>query len=193
MLRTDNACQTCGLPTPAGQTCGRCVNDPPAFDSLLSACLYRFPLSAIIQQYKFKARLEYAYPLSQLLVDVLRQQAGSLPQCILPVPLHKTRQRRRGFNQAIELARPIAKQLGIRLDYTSCLRHKNTRQQASLSLAERSTNLNDAFSVRPGLRYRHVAILDDIVTSTNTVNALARMLRRHGVETIEAWCIARAV
>ncbi len=189
-----NPCKKCGLPIPQGSHCGRCLTHPPPFEALISACVYQFPLSPIIQQFKFSARLYFAYPLSQLLADRLLQDSGrTWPECIIPVPLHNARQRQRGFNQAVELARPVAKRLNIALDHGSCTRHKHTRQQASLKRSQRQANLHKAFSLRRAISYRHVAIIDDVVTTANTVAAMAEMLRSHGVETVEIWCIARAL
>ena len=107
------------------------------------------------------------------------------------MPLHKQRLRERGFNQALEVSRIIAKSLEIKLDYTLCLRHKSTPFQSGLSAKQRKLNLKDAFTVTKSHQYKHVAIFDDVVTTGTTVNELARQLRLSGVTTIEVWAIAR--
>jgi len=114
-----------------------------------------------------------------------------LPECIIPVPLHKHRLHERGFNQALELARLIARQLKVPLNYSLCRREKATPFQSGLSARQRKQNLRNAFNVIQTPAYNHVAIFDDVVTTGSTVNELARQLKEEGVEIIEVWAIAR--
>lgn len=114
------------------------------------------------------------------------------PQRLIPVPLHRKRYHQRGFNQAIEIAQPISRQLNIPLDTRCCLRRVDTTAQAELHADERRKNIRGAFQVRHHINYKHVAIIDDVVTTGATVNELAKMLRKEGVTKIEVWCCARA-
>ncbi|MDE2273435.1 MAG: ComF family protein, partial [Gammaproteobacteria bacterium] len=110
----------------------------------------------------------------------------------IPIPLHSARLRERGFNQALELARPVSRRLQLCLDARTCLRRKNTAVQSKLDAKERRRNLIDAFEVRTSLQGVHVAILDDVVTTGATVGALSRALREAGAARITVWSLARA-
>ena len=115
-----------------------------------------------------------------------------LPDGLLPVPLHSSRQRERGYNQALELARPIAKQLQIPLFNDLATRIKPTPPQSSLSLRQRRHNLKDAFIVNYSVKNKHIAIIDDVMTSGTTVNALAHKLKQAGARRVSVWCCCRA-
>jgi len=114
-----------------------------------------------------------------------------MPEIIIPVPLHRTRLRERGFNQALEIARPIARSLSIPVDYKSCERVRKTSAQSLLPAAERRKNIKGAFRVTRPIAARHVAILDDVMTTGHTVQELAATLRKAGVERIDVWVVAR--
>lgn len=131
--------------------------------------------------------------LGKLLADALAtRHSDSLPQAIIPVPLHHKRQRDRGFNQALEIARPVARALKIPLNFKSCHRIRSTMAQSTLNAEKRRANIRGAFKIKEKLNIRHVAIIDDVITTGQTVNELSRMLRQHGVNNIEVWSIARA-
>ncbi len=116
------------------------------------------------------------------------------PQLILPVPLHRNRLRERGYNQALELGRPIAQRLAIPLSSRLVRRVRPTLPQSDMgSPAARRRNLTGAFqAVEPHAVVQHVAILDDVMTTGATVMELARLLRREGVRRVDVWCCARA-
>jgi len=127
------------------------------------------------------------------MAEALMERVGdSAPEALVPVPLHRARLRERGFNQAVEIARPLAARLGIELDLNCCERVRNTAEQTRLDAAQRSRNLRDAFRVVRQVPYRHVAIVDDVLTTGSTVASLAGTLRAAGVEEIEVWSCARA-
>ena len=202
-----HACARCGTELPqtlytpkqrltranAPYICGECLHRPPGWHSLTALCQYEYPATTMIQALKYQAKFANAKLLSSLLVTELkRQPQDQLPQCILPVPLHPERQKQRGFNQAIELARPIAKALNIPLDINSCVRTTNTPSQAGLDKLMRLQNLIDAFSLKKIPPYKHVALFDDVVTTGNTVRCLCKLLHDAGIERVDVWCIARA-
>ena len=114
------------------------------------------------------------------------------PDLILPVPLHKSRYRQRGFNQAIEIGRTVAGKLQIPLDLTSCKRHRDTPHQSQLSAKKRRKNLKNAFSVIKPIHARHIAILDDVMTTGSTAHELAYVLKKAGVSRVDVWVCARA-
>lgn len=190
-------CIICSSPLPhqtdeKSLVCGVCQQYPPTYTTSLIPHLYASPLKQLITQLKFHANLSYAPLLVHKLVDLVKQRR-KLPDCIIPVPLHKQRLRERGFNQALELARIVAVNLNIPLDYSICQRTKSTPFQSGLSAKQRKQNLRNAFSVTKEHSYKHVAIFDDVVTTGMTVNELAKQLKLSGVETVEVWAIARTV
>ncbi len=195
-------CPRCGQPVvgAGGEPapwCGRCLRSPPAFDTLSAAFEYADPVAWLVQQLKFRRRLALARLLGELLAEHLAGRAsgtgGDLPDCLVPVPIHGARLRERGFNQSLELARPVARRLGVPIDRRSCRRVRPTRAQSDLPPAARGRNVRDAFAVDAAFRSRHVAILDDVVTSGHTAHEVARALRRAGAERVQVWTLARAV
>jgi ComF family protein len=126
-----------------------------------------------------------------MLPRLLRRPAPP-PDCLIPVPLHPTRLRQRGYNQALEIARPIAARLKIPLEVHAVRRIRATPAQALLPLRERARNVRGAFFARTRFDGRRVAIVDDVMTSGHTANSLAQCLRRAGAEDIEVWVVARA-
>ena len=192
-----SACVLCAIPFPKAHTlnvsliCGKCQSNPPHYTTSLIPHLYASPIKELISQLKFQGNLSYAPLLAQVFIRTLKHRKNNLPDCIIPVPLHKQRLQERGFNQALELARIIAKQLKIPFDYELCQRNKSTPFQSGLSAKQRKQNLKNAFAIPKSHNYKHVAIFDDVVTTGTTVNELAKQLKQSGVETIEIWAIAR--
>lgn len=189
-----HACPRCSVPLPAHtpiNVCGHCLRQPPRYTRLLSLFQYETPADHLITALKFHGKLAHARLLGELLGAQLATQIEILPQRIIPVPLHRARLRERGFNQAVELARPIAARFGIPIDVGSCVRVRATPAQSTLPATRRKANVSDAFRVRRPINATHVAILDDVVTTGHTVNELARVLRRSGVKIIEVWAVAR--
>ena len=171
--------------------CGHCLSQPPAFDETHSPFIYDENISFLIRQLKFNRHYANARLLGTLLADSILTSV-ELPQCIIPVPLHRSRYSERGFNQAIEIAKTLAKQLDIPVDLNSCKRHRITQHQSNLPAKQRRKNLKNAFSVVKPLKYQHVAIVDDVMTTGTTVNELAKALKKSGVERVDVWVCARA-
>jgi ComF family protein len=190
-----NACTQCGTPLPVqaeDSRCGRCQQRPPAFDTTTALFHYQPPVDYLIKQLKFAHELALIPLLSALLSARLTTRAAPLPALLVPVPLHHTRLRERGFNQATELARRVGRELGIRSDHRLCKRNRDTRPQSLLSPNARRLNLRNAFSVQGSGVAGHVAIIDDVMTTGHTSNELARVLKQAGAERVEVWVIARA-
>lgn len=187
------ACPRCATPMPAADTslCGQCQQRPPAFDSSLVLFHYEAPMDHLIQGLKFHAQLSYARLLGTLMARHLTTGQNDI-DCIIPVPLHPLRLRERGFNQALELARPIARHLQLPIDTRHCQRIRHTHGQADLPLARRHTNIRNAFRASNPGGWQHVAIIDDVMTSGQTVNALARALKQAGVKKVSVWSCCRA-
>lgn len=191
------ACSQCALPLTVPGTrdpiCGRCQKTPPAYNHSFSLFVYAHPVDYLIQRLKFNAKLSHARLLGELMATHLKQQVEILPEVIIPVPLHRSRLRERGYNQALEIARPIASQLAIRINYRSTVRLRATSAQSDLPAKERHGNVKGAFGVVNPINARHVAIVDDVMTTGHTVQEFAAVLRRSGVEVIDTWVVARAV
>ncbi len=187
-------CQVCGRPLAATQaTCGRCLRRPPRYHRSRIPFHYASPVDRFVQALKFEGQLQHARLLGELLAAAGEVIPVARPQLLLPVPLHPRRLRQRGFNQALEIARICGRRLHIPVTAGACERIRDTRPQTDLSGAERRRNVRDAFRViRTTSLPPHVAIVDDVVTTGQTVSELARVLRRHGVTTVEVWAVARA-
>lgn len=196
------ACYRCALPLygiaqdtaqeSSAPLCGRCLNDPPSYDHTLSTFRYAHPVDHLIHDLKFNRKLAIARLLGELMAQELKKRIRTPPQMIIPVPLHPTRLRERGYNQATELARPIARELNIPIDYRLCQRQRATAIQSDLPASERLRNVKGVFRVVKKLPVHHVAIVDDVMTTGATVTELAATLRHAGAEKIDVWVCARA-
>ena len=147
----------------------------------------------MIRKLKYQARLELARALSGPLLELLEPARRAPPECLIPIPLHRDRQRRRGFNQAREIALILARALPLPVDDQLVRRHKPTAQQFDLRPEHRARNVKDAFSLVETMSYKNIAIVDDVLTTGATANELARLLKAHGAEQVQVWCLARAV
>lgn len=188
------ACTCCAMPLgnrpAAGACCGSCLADPPPFERAVVALHYAFPVDAAIKRFKFNGRLHYSPALAEILLSV----ADDLPtdvDALLPVPLHRWRQMRRGFNQATELARPVARHLGVPL-VGNVRRAVATPYQSGLDARQRRRNLASAFAVRGAVGAKHVAIVDDVVTTGATCRQLAAAMLQRDVEKVSVLALARA-
>lgn len=168
---------------------------------------YQPPIDHLILGLKFGNRLTHAKLLGTLLAQHLQQHyeqqhykqqnhnLKSKPEIIIPVPLHNTRLRERGYNQALEIARPISRLTHIPINTRFCQRIKNTQAQSLLKAGERKKNMQDAFTIPdaiPGaVPYKHVAVIDDVITTGNTMCELCKQLKRAGIEQIDVWSCAR--
>ncbi|QJD30693.1 ComF family protein [Methylococcus geothermalis] len=191
--RIGTACLHCGEPLPDGapSPCGRCLQQPPPFDSCRAAFHYEEPIRHLIHGLKFDHRHACARTLGELTARHFREYAEP-PDVIVPVPLHPSRYRERGFNQSLEIARHLSRNLNLPLELHACTRSRTTRPQAQLSAKERAKNIRGAFRLEREIEARHIAILDDVVTTGATVSELARTLRKTGIARIDVWAVARA-
>lgn len=162
----------------ANKECGDCLIDPPLTDRNVTLFYYTFPVDSLITQLKFRKKLSYAYSLGHLLTkEVLKQyhlDNRELPECLLPVPLHKSRLAIRGYNQAVEIARPLKKCLKIPIELRAVKRTKATLAQTLITIEERPKNMQGAFSLVREFNYNHIAIIDDVITSFSTITSLAK-------------------
>ena len=192
LIKVARPCQLCGLENPGRDNiCAACLYDPPRWQSMTAPWQYSGLTRDLLLQLKFSESLHLAYCLVSTIVDYFDNQQ-SRPEVLLPVPLHKNRLLQRGFNQAFEIARILSAQLDIKLDSDILTRVRDTTAQAGLSAGKREKNLLKAFHCLP-CNYRHVALVDDIITSGSTANEITKVLHRAGIETVEIWGLARVI
>lgn len=187
------ACKRCGLPVEDHTLCGPCATDPPYFEHTIAAMYYSSPVDSFITQLKYHRRMHYTRILAGLMRPVIQAQVREWPQCLMPVPLHPRRLRQRGFNQALELARLLAKPLRLAVDYRSLQRTRDTPPQTQFPADERQRNIKKAFTLRRPVPYQHVALVDDVMTTGATANEIAQLLLQNGVKRVDVWLCARAV
>lgn len=201
-------CYRCALPLPLPEAdqqpasdsgvllCGECLSVPPAFHRSVCGGDYQPPFSGWLRQFKDQRDLRDGRLLCRRLEQTLRHayQTDSWPQWLLPVPLHWRRQLRRSFNQSAWLAKQLQAQLGI--PARAALRRRRAgSDQRQLGRRQRQRSLHRVFDLAPGhhssLQGAHVALVDDVVTTTATVRALSRELLRQGVARVDVWCLCR--
>ncbi len=189
----DSPCGRCGLPLSGDArtrgVCGGCLRRPPPFVSATIPFLYRSPIDELIRGLKFDARLERARLLGMLLSRALTGRRT--PSAIVPVPLHRDRLRARGFNQALEIGRPVGRALRIPVLSSALRRTHRTTPQTGLPAAARRRNVRGAFEAAAPLPFDRVALLDDVVTTGATIADAARACRRAGALEVEVWAVAR--
>lgn len=188
-------CPRCALPLavplPPGSVCGVCQRRPPAFDRCIAALRYETPVPTLVGAAKFRGRLASGRLLAYLIADAVRGAGLPLPAVLVPVPLHPRRVAERGYNQALEIGRHVAADLGIGLAAQDCRRVTATAPQTGLDEAARRRNVRGAFAALDPWPWPHTAILDDVVTTGSTVAELARALRRAGAAQVDVWAAAR--
>lgn len=189
--RGGRSCPRCAAALPRGGVCGACLRRPPAWDAAVAAFRYAFPVDRLIRRLKYDGRLEHGRLLGRLLGRAVRHRPT--PDLVLPVPLHVSRWRERGFNQAAEIARSLTRASSLALADGLCLRVRATPPLWRMGPGARHRLLAGAFELRRPLPAgARVAIVDDVLTSGATAGALARSLRRAGAGWIEVWAVARA-
>ncbi len=192
-----SACARCALPLPASahdraedRLCGQCLCAPPPVEATRAPFVYAFPLDRLLPRLKFHQGLAAGRLLTQLVTATFAD--APRPDALVPVPLHRDRLRERGYDQALELARPLSRALDLPLRDGLLARRKPTAPQSRLDAAARRRNLKDAFEVATRAPLpAHVALFDDVMTTGATLHAAAKALRRAGVCRVDAWVCAR--
>lgn len=182
------ACPVCGEGSPAGCVCGECLRSPPYFDATIAAFRYAFPVDKLIQSLKYRQHLA----LASILADAMARRQCPAGDLMLPVPLSAQRLRQRGFNQALEIGRPLARMRGLPLLVEQCSRARDTVPQATLPWKERHSNIRHAFECAADLAGKTVIVVDDVMTTGATLNELARCLKGCGAGRVVNWVVARA-
>ena len=191
--KNNKACPTCAVPMPVPMLCAECLQRPNHnITSIFTLYKYQYPINRLIQEMKYNARTDIAYSMGKQLGLAVQEHGLHLPQCVIPVPLHNSRVAGRGYNQSLEIARPLANILNIPVDLKICKRIFKTLPQTGLPASHRRRNIHGAFSITHASLYDHMVIIDDVVTTGATVNEMARVLVRAGVKRIDVWACARA-
>ncbi len=182
-------CAVCALPLASGAVCGHCLQRPPRFDRVVAVFAYRFPVDALIHAFKYGGRLALAGALGEALARTVARDVDA----IVPMPLAPQRLAERGFNQALEIARVIARRTGIPLTARACRKVVETPPQAALPWKERAKNVRRAFVCDADLNGQRIAVVDDVLTTGATLNELARVLRKAGAAEVVGWVVARTL
>jgi ComF family protein len=197
----NNPCRLCGIALDVSvvkaTVCGSCLLEPPPFTFCKAVFEYETPIKELLTAFKFNAKFSAGELLAELLCEQLQgcYAAESLPQILVPVPLHGNRLRSRGFNQTALMARVLAHRTGIPVLARGLLKIRDTPPQQSLKATQRRQNLRSAFALSDSLNTTHldhVLIIDDVVTTMSTVVSVTRVLRRAGIRRVDVWAIARA-
>ncbi|HEY0660988.1 MAG TPA: double zinc ribbon domain-containing protein [Lysobacter sp.] len=194
------ACPRCAIPLPApAPACGACLQRDAALarrgrarplTEVHAACVYAAPIDRLLPRFKFHHDLAAGRLLAQLMAETCALLPR--PDALLPLPLHRARLRRRGYDQALELAKPLARVLELPLLDGALIRIRNTAPQSRLDATQRHRNLRGAFALRGGAALpAHVVLVDDVMTTGATLHAAATALRRAGVARVDAWVCAR--
>lgn len=192
-----DACQICALPLPTnGLTCGQCLKIPPAFTQVVAPWTYGFPIDSLITRFKHSANWPYGRLMAELLTQSLHfrfDEGLHRPDALVPVPLARKRLRRRGFNQAAMLAQWLGGELQIACDEQLVIRTQDTSAQQDLNARARQHNLRKAFALHPraSIGGRHLALVDDVLTTGATARTLARLLMDAGASRVDVYCLAR--
>jgi ComF family protein len=186
----EHSCTRCALPLPMRGICGECLSRPFAFDDASACFVYAYPLDRLVHRFKYAGDLGIGRWLALRLAD---RVAGMRPDVVVAPPLTRARLRQRGFNQALEVAKVVARRVRAKCEISTLARTRETSPQPGLDRRERQANLREAFRGARDFDGLHVAIVDDVMTTGATMDAIAAVLRRRGATRVSAWCIARAV
>ncbi|MCD5995307.1 ComF family protein [Pseudomonas sp. CDFA 602] len=190
-------CEYCALPLPMhGMSCTQCLIKPPAFAQVAAPWLYDFPVDSLITRFKHNGK----WPMGRLMAELCGQflqhrfdEGLSRPDCLVPVPLANRRLRERGYNQAAMLANWLGKKLELPVDEHHVRRSRETSAQQGLDAKARKRNLRDAFSLIDAewVRGKHLALIDDVLTTGSTAEVIASLLSRAGARRVDVYCLAR--
>ena len=185
----EERCRICATPLESGTTCGACLERKPHFDSVTAAHPFVFPIDALVRNYKYAGNLA----LAPLLANRIARVVCGHVDAIVPMPLAPERLRERGFNQAHELARHVARALQLPVLPSACRKVTETPPQAALPWDERARNVRGAFVCDIELTGKRIAIVDDVMTTGATLNELSRNLKRAGAASVCGWVLARTL
>ena len=189
------ACERCALPLSlpkVDRLCRACRERMPPQDFCLAPWRYEFPVDCMIQQYKYHGWRAPGRALALNWVGQCARRPWSQPDLLLPAPIAPERLQERGFNQAAEIGDWLSQATGITMNAALLARRPGYQAQAGLGRAERRDNLRGAFFLRKDSQLpAHVAIVDDVITTGASGEAMATCLRKAGVARVDLWALAR--
>ena len=191
-----SACPVCALPTSGGSVCGHCLSDPPPFDATIAAFSYTFPIDRLIHSLKYQGRLALAEWCADAILarrDSANVAVSPRPHRLVALPLAVERQRERGYNQALEIARVIGRRTGIPVLARGLSRVRATPPQAALPWTERAKNVRGAFACDLDLSGLTVALVDDVMTTGASLAEAAKILKDSGAASVKNWVVARTL
>ena len=194
--RLETGCLRCALPLLRTGVCGYCQLQAPSFTSVFTPYLYQFPADRMIQAFKYGGKFKHGRVLASLLAKHISKSCDpspnfAAPDVLVPVPLHWRRQIKRGFNQAELIARALSRQLDIPINTQLISRTRYTITQEGLSRQKRQSNLRQAFTAPSDVKGLSIAVIDDVVTTGSTAEAVARCLVQAGAQQVQIWALAR--
>ena len=192
-----SCCPRCALPhisiSTTGHYCGKCLADPPPFEKVHGVGRHSKALKQAIHRFKYRDNPALNASLGRLLIDRLDKRLDDFcPEMVVPVPTHPRRLKQRGYNQALELARPVARYLQVPLANNLLQRKNTTTSQQGLNAKQRHDNLRNAFVLREAVTARKVLLVDDVMTTTATARECSNVLLKGGVSQIHVAILARA-
>lgn len=186
---TSERCDTCALPITAGTRCGACLSAPPHYDHVCAPFVYGFPVDALVQGLKYRNLLAIA----PFFGETIAAGLDTRPDVLIPMPLAEARLKQRGFNQAQEIARHVARASAVPLRPLACRKVRDTAPQAALPWKERARNMRKAFVCDEDFGGKHVAVVDDVMTTGATLNEIARNLKQAGAARVTGLIAARTL
>ena len=186
-------CEQCALPIDSHKLlCGECLKSSPSFAITVCPLIYAFPIDQTIRSFKFGKRRYLKKLLGSLLLSRIREEyfEADLPDALIAVPMHKKKQRLRTFNQSELLAQFLSRELNIQIDKKVICKASESKSQSTLDRRSRQRNLSKTFLTKPH-DYKHIALIDDVMTTGATAEIIAKQLLDNGAERIDIWCIAR--
>ena len=190
--RPQTACPCCGLPGLGGGCCAACERDQPAYDATLALYDFVFPVDAMVHALKYRHRLAMASFFGAALA-ARAHDFGAQADLVLPMPLHPRRLAERGFNQAVEIARPVARACGLPLGLAVVNKLRDLPPQAGLDREARLRSPRGAFGGSTSLAGQRVIVVDDVMTTGATLDELARCLKRQGASWVGNLVVARTL
>ena len=185
----DDRCPICALPTPGAAVCGECLRHPPHFDATHAGFAYAFPVDQLVQKFKYGHQLALAGLFARLMLARTNVKADIM----IAMPLSTERLRERGFNQALEMAKPLARTGAVTLDLFGTKRTVDTVAQAGLPWKARRANIKHAFECAIDLNGKSVVVVDDVMTTGATLDEFAKTLKYHGAARVSNWVLARTL
>ena len=192
--RLGPACSQCALPIAGGGVCGQCLADPPPFEATIAAFVYAFPVDRLLHAFKYHGRLALAeWGADALLAERERRPGAPPPDRLVALPLSRERQRERGYNQAFEIARFLARRLDLPVLRQGTRRVRTAPPQTALPWSERAKNVRGAFACELDLAGLSIAVIDDVMTTGASLAEFARTLKAAGAARVENWVVARTL